>query len=77
MASVLVGGASACQKSMLRIPINDKRIMDFILDNCKEAESSTSLTKGWLDGYARQIDQDMKAAGFLKAYRPAGRAKDQ
>lgn len=57
-------GASACQKSVPRISINDNRIMNFISENYKEPESSISLTKGWLDGYAWQIDQNMKAAGF-------------
>jgi len=57
-------GAAACQKSIPRIPISDKRVMDFIKENCKEVGSSQSLTKGWLAGYEWQIDQDMKAAGF-------------
>lgn len=57
-------GARACQKSMPRIPANDKLVMEYIKENCKEVGSSISLLKGWHEGYAWQIDQDMKAAGL-------------
>lgn len=57
-------GAAACQRNALRIPAADSRVMDFIKDNCREAGSSVSLTKGWLDGYAWQNEQDMQTVGF-------------
>lgn len=57
-------GAAACQKNMPRIPVGDKRVMDFIADNCKEAGSSIPILKGWHAGYEWQIEQDMKATGI-------------
>ena len=57
-------GAAACQKSMPRIPANDKRVMEYIKENSKAVGDSIPLLKGWHEGYAWQIDQDMKAAGF-------------
>lgn len=57
-------GVAACRRKDSRVPIADSRIMDFIKENCKEAGTSVPLTKRWLDGYAFQIDQDMKAAGL-------------
>lgn len=57
-------GMAACQRNTVRVPVADSRIMDFIKESCKEPSSSISVLKGWADGYAWQIGQDMKAAGF-------------
>ncbi|MEG1758377.1 MAG: hypothetical protein RR235_07985 [Oscillospiraceae bacterium] len=57
-------GMGACQRNEKRIPAADSRVLEFIKENCKEACSSVSVLKGWIDGYAWQIDEDMKAKGF-------------
>lgn len=53
-------GMGACKRNAKRIPASDKYVMEFIKENCKEVGSSIPLLKGWQEGYAWQIDQDMK-----------------
>lgn len=59
-------GVAACKRKEPRVPAANKRVMDFIAENCKEVGSSISILKGFNKGYEWQLDQECKAilAGF-------------